>query len=339
MNLVLFVVMAIWVVFVFRSTDFKPPAVETECVMNIPVWYTSKRLNKKIYGGFTADMGWILMVARYSYSTGYEFGFPDHWGHGNQSWTDMFVQPSDCSTRRFIDAKNNQIERQKIKFKDYYTGSLLYETHPNRRIHKKFKLENMSDKNDLVTMRTIFKHIFKLNKRTREIVDTMKSEYFNGQPYVSMHIRWGDKVGRGDPRDPQESTMIPLETYVEQIPYWLRDKPIYVATDDYTSVEKLRGMVSVPVYTSTRPETRGFSITNYKANLTNTIGMWADLELMAESQFFIGNFESNVARTVLLMRNDPRFNVMDVMSVHRGKRQWSCCDHSKYSNCFWFCEK
>ena len=324
----LLVVFIIWIALIVR---YRPQ----ECEAYIPEWYFSKSRQRYIYGGFTADIGWVLMVARYSYSLGKEFAFTEHWGHGSigGSWTEMFVQKSKCTNKRRLEGKTNQKLRQEIKFKDYYTMR-SYKVHPNKLIQKKFNMRNVSPLDDLTTMRRLFKDIFKLNRKSRLKVNKLKNSISPKKLYIGVHVRWGDKIGNGNKNDPVESSMIPLETYVRIIKK-IDLKTIFVATDDYIAVVELRELLpNYTIFTSSDPvQHTGFSISAYKPDLQGTIKLWADMEVLSEAQYFIGNFESNVARTVHLMRVRESFDIMD---YHRGNDQRKCCEN-KYNNCFWFC--
>jgi hypothetical protein len=304
-----------------------------ECTSYVADWYYSNKRGKYIYGGFTADIGWILMVARYAYSTDHEFEFPNHWGHSGAglSWDEMFIQPSNCINKITIEAKTNQKLRQKIKFKDYYTNNPLYKIHPNKNIQKRFGMHGVSVKDDLSTMRVLFKRIFVLNTKSRFKIDRLKTKI--SEPYIGVHIRWGDKIGKGSVNDPIESVMIPLETYVDEIQK-MNLKTIFVATDDHKAVIELSKLLPhYKIITSANVDQSGFSINDYQPDLLGTLQLWSDMEMLAGAKYFIGNFESNVARTVHLMRSTES---IDIMNVHKSESQRQCCK-IKYNNCFWFC--
>lgn len=309
----------------------------------VPTWRYSKSKGRMSYGGFTADMGWILMISRYALSLdNARMVFPSEWGHGPHGWTDMFIEPYRGPCSRRIEYSNSDRElRQRVKFKDYYTERREYELHPNRGVQSYFGMDS-DPVNDLVTMRRLFNYTFRLNPQvtprvTREV--TARMDELDDVPYVGVHIRWGDKIGRGESGDPRESTYIPVSVYSNLI----RDfdyRRVFVATDDYRAVEELRSDLGpdYTVYSRTAGSAQGFSINRYfrgeRDRLSGTLDLWIDMELMSRGAIFVGNFESNVARMVHLMRRGPSYNVMDTF---RGNDQFSCC-RNKYQNCFWFCE-
>jgi len=298
----------------------------------VPAWHFSKSKEKWIFGGFTADLGWILMVSRYAYSTSREVSFPKTWGHGDfntTNWESMFEEPyKSCVHKTFFENKNTRL-RQKVKFKSFYNagGGL----NPNENAQKYLGFYLIEKNNDLKTMRSIFKKNFKLNESARKEVDKFKIDI--QQPYVSIHVRWGDKIGRGHPQDPKESVFVPLKYYVSQIPSHIKN--VYVGTDDANAILKLKELLpSHNLFYQNDLKVGGFSITLYEPNITKTFQLWADIELMSEAQLFIGNFESSVSRITHLMRNQESIDVIDVF---KKRKRWQCCEN-KYNNCFWFCK-
>lgn len=331
---VLFSFICLTILVIYNAFVVYPYYTEAPKPCLVPDWHFSKSKQKYTFGGFTADMGWVLMVSRYAFSTGKEVAFPDHWGHGDlntTSWETMFKTPYESCTRKsYFDNKNDRV-RQKVKFKSYYTE--MIGLNPNEQAQRALGFKFIEKNNDIKTMRALFSRIFQLNDHARKQVNKYKLRI--AEPYVSMHIRWGDKIGRGPgTNDPKESVFIPLEHYVSQIPPHIRT--IYVGTDDMTSIKELRHLLSPShkiVHLDHIPK-GGFSISQYKPNITKTYRIWADMEMMSGGELFIGNFASNVARTVHLMKHTPSIDVMDIMLK---RTPWETCCRNKYNNCFWFC--
>lgn len=304
----------------------------------VPTWRYSKSKGRVSYGGFTADMGWVLMVNRYALSVGARLKFPNDWGHGPGGWTDMFVEPYDgfCSELVYIH-NSDKDQRQRVKFKDFYDGSLDFKVHPNSGVQRFFGM-SPDPNNDLITMRQLFKYTFQLSPSVIPGVTQEVNVLKLPVDYVGIHVRWGDKVGASvHASDPRESTYIPISVYTREIrAFDIRD--VYIATDDYRAVEELRSNLGpdYTVHTRTDRKTRGFSITKYFDSLPrlgDSLDLWVDMEILGSAHTFVGNFESNVARMVHLMRDGRSINIMDTF---RGHDQFSCCRH-RYSNCFWVC--
>lgn len=309
-------------------------------VVNVPVPHWSKTKKSYRYGGFTSDMGWLLMVARYAIAKHEYMEFPSHWGHSEQNyygWSDMFipvVSPTcmkGTMSVKYLDQRNTTI-RHDVKFKEYYTNYVTNHTyHPNEYIATR---NGNKMTNDLGTMRQLFKWVFKVRPNIRKIIDQIKADVtrIDMQPYVSMHIRWGDKVGESkNKNDPVEGTKVPLEKYVKFLDRYPYDT-VFVATDDVRSIGALKTLLGPNKQVLSMSQGRGFSISDYKPSLQKTLTLWAEMELLAEGQVFITNMESNVAKTVHLMM--PHGTI-----THDVQNFFSCCDQGRrYNNCFWFCE-
>lgn len=304
-------------------------------IVNVPEPHFSLSSQRYHYGGFTADMGWLLMVARWSIANNEYFEFPTHWGHSESGgcWNDMFsaVTAPECLSRHgnaylLLHDQQNSRTRRMIKFKDYYTGKNTT-FHPNNEIIKLMN-KSVSSTDDLTSMRQLFKWVFRLKPSIQRIID---EEYFLmelPERYVSMHIRWGDKVGESDNKnDPKEGVKVPLKEYTKHVPDDI--DTIFVATDDVRSIDELEGLLPGKKII-TLSTGNGFSISEYMPRLKDTIKLWAEMQYMAGAELFITNMESNVAKTVhLMMSNDSK-----TINVRGG---FKCCDNNRYNNCFWLC--
>lgn len=302
-------------------------------VINIPEPHYSTKSKRYHYAGFTADMGWVLMMSRYSIANGQYMEFPNHWGHSEHSgWREMFepITHNIClgttMTHRHIDQHDTKM-RHKVKFKDYYTGKHNNNTlHPNKEIIK-YAMNGMSLTDDLSNMRALFKWTFKLRPNIRSYID-MNYNAKLPKRYASMHIRLGDKVGEsGNKNDPKEGIKVPLKEYVKHIPDDI--DTVFIATDDSRSIEKIQALIPNKRIVSYSTGT-GFSISGYKPTLDDTVKLWAEMELLSKAEIFITNMQSNVAKTVhIMMSNGSR-----TINVMGG---FECCNGNRYNNCFWNC--
>mmetsp|Transcript_19890 Transcript_19890/g.56870 ORF Transcript_19890/g.56870 Transcript_19890/m.56870 type:complete len:499 (-) Transcript_19890:476-1972(-) len=352
--------------------------------VSVPSWYFSKTRSSFVFGGLTADMGWVLMVARHTmtrhWPKQHALQFFSEWGHGcplpdgvpNMGWTCFFKQvtPSNClpgtkssatsnsANFTLYESKYDQI-RHDVKLYDIYSNeSKNASAVRNMAIIKNAGLEDLVPfDNDLQAMRILFHWVYQLQDHTRAMVDKAKAPlvgFSKGQPYIAFHIRWGDKIGRGG--GPQESVFVPLERYIESVHcyyshYGKSETPryVYIATDDYAAVEKLRRLLGneFVVGTSAQPSNSGFSIQKYhsgemgdQAKFNESVRLWADMEILAGAEVFVGNMESNIGKTVHLMRmgRHPHTS-MNAVSIHHTE----CCYDSimnfskRRFNCFWQC--
>jgi len=347
---------------------------EDQRKLTVASWYYSKSREKYIFGGFTADMGWPLMIARYlltkRHRSEHALQFLDKWGHGcntdSDGWTCFFQQitPSECLPQGTpVDSLTNKATetRHKVKLYDIYnaTKSINDIRGRNRNILELAELDDvLQPDNDLQTMQIVFQWVYQLLPQTRLAVDKIKHSLGFRSPvkaYIAFHIRWGDKIGRGG--GPVESAFIPLRKYVEAIHcYYLNTDAttfpnhIYVATDDYGAVEELRELLgsNYVVTTSATKVNTGFAIEKYHSGVIDpstkwneAVRLWADMEILAGSDLFVGNMESSVGKMVQLMRvqKHPKSSI-NAMGVHRRSAK-SCCAQNSVealrTNCFWTC--
>eukprot|EP00924_Labyrinthula_sp_SR-Ha-C_P007605 snap_masked-scaffold_42-processed-gene-1.23-mRNA-1 protein AED:1.00 eAED:1.00 QI:0/-1/0/0/-1/1/1/0/486 len=265
--------------------------------------------------------------------------------------------------------QENDKDRHRGKLKDIYLNKELIGA--RNEIFTNFVNGIRSD-NDLQSMRILFSWTFRLQDSVRKRVDAVKKQVLKTHwkdvkkmRYLGVHIRGGDKIGH-NAGGPVEAYYVPMKAYTEillcaskfQI---LEDINgiqdlnqldfIYIATDEYSELEKLvdelkEAGIKLPIYTSSTEEDIGFSVKSYrkqgeeKEKFDSSVGLWADMEILAESEIFVGNLQSNVGRTVHLMRKGkhPDSTLSVPLNQKKGR---SCCykgtGESFLTNCFWLC--
>jgi hypothetical protein len=173
--------------------------------------------------------------------------------------------------------------------------------------------------NDVQALRILFRWMFRLQPWARARVEALKAPVLAalaGRPYVAVHVRLGDKVGRGGIG---ESPLFPLGAYLRGVDcFYAATAPpphMFVASDDYAAITGLRELVgpSVEVLSLTTANDTGHVQRNFNhaeggQRLADVLRLWADLELLAKGELFVGNQRSNVLRTVHLMRFDRPAN-------------------------------
>mmetsp|Transcript_45206 Transcript_45206/g.72490 ORF Transcript_45206/g.72490 Transcript_45206/m.72490 type:complete len:512 (+) Transcript_45206:184-1719(+) len=343
----------------------------------VPAWRFSRSKFFFRFGGFTADMGWVLMVTRYvvtrtnKRSTGVNF-FPK-WGHGCDSdvdseagWSCFFKQitPVEClapnTTFDFLDYKEDNVRRT-VKMYDLWADDSVETTKVrNQNILNIAGLGgHVESDSDIVSMRVLFQWTFRLHESTRKMVDKVKAEVSKylpeGAPYLAFHVRWGDKVGRGG--GPKESQFIPLRQYLKALHCTYLDlgkdlpRNIYVATDDYAAITELKETLGpeFAIYTSAQPVNKGFSIDSYHKELSpkekyrESVRLWADMEMLAGAEVLVAHMGSNIPKTVHLMRTQDPFTSVNVEAFVRTSdpKYQNCCNSMPLSlrqaNCMTIC--
>jgi hypothetical protein len=271
---------------------------------------------------------------------------------GNGSWTCFFEPARDPELAKIDNSKYNpkilihedESTRHVVKRREKYDMKNPEHKFRYKKIASMIGLKN-SD-NDLQSWQAVFHWLFRLKPEVRKRVDERKREILakgglefdqkKRKPYIGVHIRLGDKVGLKDG---------PLEAHV---PYTLEHfaryllcsycgdpaklpipQTIFVATDDYTAVKNFSRLVGpeFSIFTSADPVAHtGFSITEYQLKWTNdekfvaAINLWADMEIMAETDRFVGSFQSNIPRMIHLMRmGKPANTTVNMDPIHRSR--------------------
>jgi len=137
--------------------------------------------------------------------------------------------------------------------------------------------------------------------RTKEEVENCMSTINLPQNYLGFHIRRGDKD--------VEVFLDNLNKYIEKAETLSSIRDAFVLTDDYTVIEELeKDYPQWNISTLCTPDERGyihsqFMQTDPVKKRNSIIKLFADIELLAKSEFFIGNFYSNIG-SYLGMRMD-----------------------------------
>jgi len=309
------------------------------------------------YGGFTADMGWALMVSMYSAETaGTCPEFSDAWGHGCDagqkpaSWACFFRpigrgQGGGAGVVKKLDS-GSQPTRRAVR-RDALYGRERGSRHRYPRLAALAGpcLDAMAD---LLAWRLVFRWTFRVNDNVRAKIDAIRARIKLPARYAGAHIRLGDKVGlRPGPREASPGTYEVNDYAVKlRLHYGARmPEALFVASDDYNAAVLLGELLGVAVVTSAEPQRdKGFSITEYRTVWTDqqkfdaAVRLWADMEILAGADAFLGTFQSNVDRTVHLMRFDKAANT--TLAVDRfGHSRCSARarDVQITSHNFWLC--
>ncbi|KAH9259569.1 hypothetical protein BASA81_001990 [Batrachochytrium salamandrivorans] len=321
------------------------------------------------YGGFTADIGWVLMNAMYALETGNCIEFSEQWGHGcdeegrEAGWTCVFkpVQPVGLalSVQQVIRMRSSDANtRRMVRRDELYTPARL-ERHRYPRLAE---LVSRADRNsprfrfpetaDLLAFRLVFRWMFQPTERVQRMVADIQKQVLQGfvpEEIAGAHLRFGDKLGlRPGPKEAHAEYQV--RDFAERLVLYYKErqlafpKALFVATDDYEACQGLARLLgdSVTVLTSASQEKdRGFSIVEYRERTSSkdrfaaSVRLWADMDLLAKTQVFLGSFQSNVGRTVHLMRFDKPAN--STISVDPVGARCAHRTNQLSSHNFWYC--
>ena len=289
------------------------------------------------FGGFTADIGFVMMVAMYAFETKQCVDFQPAWGHGcgsdmePQNWLCFFRPIQNYPVAHIPRKQTIVIHSDSFRLRTMVRRDDTYL--PTWKGHRYPRLEELMPNaigptSDLLAWRLVFRWTFRVRDDVAARVLDIKRKVFEGllgtgeeyspPRYAAAHIRMGDKLGlKAGPKEAKKGTYCvkdfwkKLELYYSKVVREPFPEVLFVATDDYRAVSELLRLVpsTVRIVTTSVPHRdRGFSIVDYRGAMSSAerfdaaVRMWADLELLAEADAWVGSFQSNVARIVQVMR-------------------------------------
>lgn len=141
--------------------------------------------------------------------------------------------------------------------------------------------------------------LFKYSDEVKDIIERRKQDLGIDQNYVGVHIRRGDKITTGEMQN------INLERYAQTI-LSSNYKTAYIASDDLNVVNLLRENLSskgIRIFSSPKLKENGFVEMAFNKKHRNerveeTLNLLFDIEMLANSSYFIGTFSSNLSRVI-----------------------------------------
>lgn len=164
---------------------------------------------------------------------------------------------------------------------------------------------------DLAGNATLLEHckvlnqqIWKYNEVTKDAVVKRLCRLQIPQRYVSLHIRRGDKH--------IETEHTQLNKYIELLQQHTDCRDVFVATDDYSVIDELRhSYPNYTFYTLTSPQNKGydqrtFEKQNPEKRRENMYDLFADVELIKQSECFVGTLSSNIGMYLYMVMGAER---------------------------------
>jgi hypothetical protein len=251
--------------------------------------------------GFGSELNQLLLAFAYSVATKRQFLINDRrWNYGH--FIDYFNSPSSSNYSKFnytFITENNRENDQMDHLKTTRFGAQLHQFWNATR-----QVQSMTIK------RQVAHYLWKsMSKETFKFIQ--KYRIRNLSNYIGIHIRKGDKLRR-------EAREIPLEKYITTIEGILKAnktiKHIFVASDDYTVIEKLRQLkpkwnfLSLYDNNSQRTKTIGhfqghFNRLSKKQKLYETRLLMCELQILMDSKYVVCGMSSNICRLVQILRH------------------------------------
>ena len=140
--------------------------------------------------------------------------------------------------------------------------------------------------------RAIDRRIYRFNESTKREIEKYASTINLSKPFVSMHIRRGDKV--------QEAQNTPLDRYFEEATKQTDIRRCFIFSDDYSVIEEAKAKYPEwDIFTITKTEDTGyrhceFASSSKEVRRERLVYMFANVEIMAKAEYFFGTLSSNM---------------------------------------------
>lgn len=182
--------------------------------------------------------------------------------------------------------------RCKILHIDYFTHHLfsIFRLQP---INKVFRIEELDCEGTIPHICTeINRIIWHYNEATQSALNERMPFHEMKEPYVSVHIRRGDKYTEMDNVD--------IENYISVLSSKTDIRRCFVATDDYSVFETLVSQYPEwSFFTIAKKEDSGFDINKYNGQSAeetknDMYELFTTIEIMSRSKYFVGTMGSNI---------------------------------------------
>ena len=227
-------------------------------------------------------------------------GFPN-----NKGFEDFFmpfckelIYDADTEFNNIFNFPKNEVEvlLPIMKYKygiSYFTTDIFYNMRYNDFRNSHFIIKELGIDGDIYNaFGIIAKNIFRFNNETKKEIYKLINNLNLPKKYIGFHIRAGDKI--------TEAELIKPEKYIESLKKHSDIKDIFISTDDYFVVEKLKNQYGSKynIYTLTNKKELGynqydFEMSNKKEKYNHLIEFFASIEILLNSELCFGSYTSN----------------------------------------------
>lgn len=175
----------------------------------------------------------------------------------------------------------------------YFTTDIFYNMRYNDFRNSHFIIKELGIDGDIYNaFGIIAKNIFRFNNETKKEIYKLINNLNLPKKYIGFHIRAGDKI--------TEAELIKPEKYIESLKKHSDIKDIFISTDDYSVVEKLKNQYGSKynIYTLTNKKELGynqsdFEMSNKNEKYNHLIEFFASIEILLNSELCFGSYTSN----------------------------------------------
>ena len=184
-------------------------------------------------------------------------------------------------------------EKYGINYFVYFNSYMFNKMRNNDFRDSHFKIKELGIDGDFRhAFGIIAKNIFRFNNETKKEIYKLIESLKLPKKYIGFHIRAGDKI--------TEAELIKPEKYIESLKKHSDIKDIFISTDDYSIVEKLKNQYGnkYNIYTLTNKKELGynqydFGMSNKNEKYNHLIEFFASIEILLNSELCFGSYTSN----------------------------------------------
>ena len=227
-------------------------------------------------------------------------GFPNNKGFEEffMPFCKELIYDADTEFNNIFNFPKNEVEvlLPIMKYKygiSYFTTDIFYNMRYNDFRNSHFKIKELGIDGDIYNaFGIIAKNIFRFNNETKKEIYKLINNLNLPKKYIGFHIRAGDKI--------TEAELIKPEKYIESLKKHSDIKDIFISTDDYSVVEKLKNQYGSKynIYTLTNKKELGynqgdFEMSNKNEKYNHLIEFFASIEILLNSELCFGSYTSN----------------------------------------------
>lgn len=227
-------------------------------------------------------------------------GFPNNKGFEEffMPFCKELIYDADTEFNNIFNFPKNEVEvlLPIMKYKygiSYFTTDIFYNMRYNDFRNSHFIIKELGIDGDIYNaFGIIAKNIFRFNNETKKEIYKLINNLNLTKKYIGFHIRAGDKI--------TEAELIKPEKYIESLKKHSDIKDIFISTDDYSVVEKLKNQYGSKynIYTLTNKKELGynqgdFEMSNKNEKYNHLIEFFASIEILLNSELCFGSYTSN----------------------------------------------
>ncbi len=140
--------------------------------------------------------------------------------------------------------------------------------------------------------RDIDRHIYKFNAKTKKEIEKYFGAIDLSMPFISMHIRRGDKI--------KEANDTALDVYFGKAAEHTSIRRCFIFSDDYSVIEEAKAKYPEwDIFTITKDKDTGYNHSKFESSSKDVrrermLYLFANVEIMAKAEYFFGTLSSNI---------------------------------------------